>query len=225
MELRFVHSQQSGQKLGRAEEFNASQRARGPIHLKSLNKRKEIVMETVEEARARATAILRKFSISEELLRVLDPDERPRKRAGERSKSDGRYYGNNRSFYQATYCVHVSHRSDKPHWITGIEVRQDFNAKKLSVLLEILTFTAQRIDKVDLKTLKPFGHARVVRTRKPHPCAYENCAREIPAKSAAVTHTNRPPGEPFFDGYRRHFHRDCYELARAEVKYLPSVSV
>lgn len=180
-------------------------------------------METVEQTHDRAAAILREFSVTDEVLRVLGPDERPRNRMREFGHSDGRYHGNNQSYYRATYCVHASRRFEN---VTSVEVRQDFDGGRLRGVLKHVTDmgkTLARLAAREAENPTQFGYTKVVRTRKPHACSLKSCAVEIPAKSDVVVHSGGDPNEPSRYDYRRHYHPNCYEQARLEDRHLPPV--
>lgn len=187
------------------------------------NNRKERIVETAKQTRDRAAAILREFCISDEVLRVLDSNERPRNRMREHAHSDGRYYGNNQSYYRATYCVHASRRFER---VTSVEVRQDFDAKKLREVLKHVMHMGDTLAQLAAREAEnptQYGYSKVVRTRKPHECSLKSCAAEIPAKSEVIVHSSGEPNEPSRYDYRRYFHPNCYEQARLEDRHLPPV--
>lgn len=159
-------------------------------------------METVQQAHERAAALLREFSVSDEVLRVLGLDERPRNRMGEFGRSDGRYYGNNQSYYRATYCVHATRRFER---VTSVEVRQNFDADKLRGVLKHVTDLGAMLARLAAREAEnptPFGYAKSVRTRKPHSCSLKSCAVEIPAESDVIVHSSGDPNDPSRYDYR-----------------------
>ena len=181
-------------------------------------------METVEQTRDRAIAILREFSVTDEVLRVLGPDERPLNRMKEFGHSDGRYHGNNQSYYRATYCVHASRRFER---VTSVEVRQNFDTDKLRGVLKHVTDMGTMLARLAAREAEnptPYGYTKIVRTRKPHPCSHKSCAVEIPAKSDVVVHSSGDQNQPSRYDYRRHFHPNCYEQARLEDRHLPPLA-
>lgn len=176
-------------------------------------------METVEQTYARALEILSEFSIPEELLHVLGPDERPCKRIGEHSCSDGHYFGNNESFYRATYCVHFTRAFAE---VTRIEVRQEFNADELRGRLKP-HISLQKWSKTKVADDPiPFGYIKMVFTRTSHICSFESCKKEISEKSNALVHY--ADGVTTWQGYMGHYHPKCYEKACLVDGSLPSTT-
>ena len=112
-------------------------------------------METVEQTHDRTTAILKEFSIPEEMLRVLGPNERPLHHSGQRSYSDGHYYTHNvtkiSSYYRATYCVHATRSFE----VVSVEVRQDFDAEKLHNTLKIFRDTRNTVERLVAREARP----------------------------------------------------------------------
>ena len=87
-------------------------------------------METRRQALDRAAKLLKEFSLPESVLRLLDPNERPLGHRNHNEYSDGRYYGNNESYYRATYCVHTSQGFEQV--VLSVEVSAKFQRRRIT---------------------------------------------------------------------------------------------